>query len=92
MWARSHWAGCVPDPTAQCVGVAVKEFRGVMARAFEGGRFNVGVNLLLVKGYAGQTVETFILCECDGDRRSDSFVRKRELPLVQVRETSGAVT
>jgi hypothetical protein len=57
--AKPLGTGCVPDPTAQCVGVAVKEFRGAMARAFEGGRFNVGVNLLLAKGYTGQTLETF---------------------------------
>jgi hypothetical protein len=57
--AKPLGTGCNPDPGAQCVGVAVKEFRAAFARPFEGGRFNIGMNLLLAKGFTGQTLESF---------------------------------
>jgi hypothetical protein len=44
--AKPLGTGCNPDPSAQCVGVSVSEFRANIARPFEHGRFNIGVNLL----------------------------------------------
>jgi len=57
--AKPLGTGCNPDPTAQCVGVSVREFRANIARPFEEGRFNIGVNLLVAKGFTGQTLENF---------------------------------
>jgi hypothetical protein len=57
--AKPLGTGCVPEPNAQCFGVPVKEFRAALARPFQDGRFNVGVNLLLAKGFTGQTLENF---------------------------------
>jgi hypothetical protein len=51
--------GCNPGSDAQCVGVPVKEFRASVARPFQDGRFNVGVNLSVAKGFTGQTLESF---------------------------------
>jgi hypothetical protein len=51
--------GCEPDPNAQCLGVAVKEFRAAVVRAFLEGRLAVGVNMLIAGGYTGQTLENF---------------------------------
>lgn len=56
--AKPLGTGCNPDPNAQCVGVAVKEFRSAITRPFCGGRLNVGVNLLVAKGATGQTLES----------------------------------
>jgi hypothetical protein len=50
------------DPTnltAYCVGVPVKEFRLALARPFLEGKIIVGVNLMLARGYTGQTTENF---------------------------------
>ncbi len=51
--------GCLPDVNAQCLGTAVKEFRGAIARPLLNERLNVGVNLLVASGYSGQTVQNF---------------------------------
>jgi hypothetical protein len=51
--------GCLPDVNAQCLGTAVKEFRGAVVRPFLDERLNVGVNFLLAGGYTGQTLESF---------------------------------
>lgn len=51
--------GCAPAPAAQCMGVPVKQFRAVMARSFDEGRWSVGVHLMAASGYTGQTLENF---------------------------------
>ena len=51
--------GCLPDVNAQCLGTAVKEFRGAVVRPFLGERLNLGVNLLVAGGHTGQTLESF---------------------------------
>jgi hypothetical protein len=57
--AKPFGTGCNPNPNAQCVGVAVREFRAAVARSFQEGRINVGGNLLIARGFTGQTLETF---------------------------------
>ncbi|WP_348262647.1 hypothetical protein P8935_22985 [Telmatobacter sp. DSM 110680] len=57
--AKPLGTGCNPDPSAQCVGVPLGEFRAAIARPFKDGRINVGVNLLIASGFTGQTLETF---------------------------------
>jgi hypothetical protein len=57
--AKPLGTGCDPNPSAQCVGVSVREFRANIARPFQEGRLNVGVNLLVAKGFTGQTLENF---------------------------------
>lgn len=49
--------GCNPDPTAQCVGTSVREFRAALVRPFLDTRLDVGVNMLIAGGYSGQTIE-----------------------------------
>ncbi len=39
----------------------VREFRGAISRSFQDGRQNVGVNFVIARGYAGQTLETLAL-------------------------------
>ncbi len=56
--AKPLGAGCTPDPSVQCKGVTVREFRAAIAHPFQEGRINVGVNLLVAKGFTGQTLET----------------------------------
>jgi hypothetical protein len=52
--------GCNPDNlNAECLGVAVKEFRGAVVRPFVNNRLDVGINFLVARGYTGQTTETF---------------------------------
>jgi hypothetical protein len=41
--------------------VPVKEFRGAIFRAFESRHMDLGVNFLIARGYAGQTLETLAL-------------------------------
>ena len=41
--------------------VPVREFRGALLRPFESKGIDVGLNLLIVSGYGGQTVETLAL-------------------------------
>ena len=57
--AKPLGTGCEPDPTVQCTGVAVSEFRAAVARPFQEGKINVGVNLMVARGFTGQTLETF---------------------------------
>ena len=57
--AKPLGTGCNPEPGAECVGVAVREFRAAVARPFHEGRINVGLNLLVARGFTGQTLETF---------------------------------
>ena len=47
------------DLDSYCLGVANKEFRLAVARPFFEGKFNVGVNMLIARGYTGQTVQGF---------------------------------
>lgn len=52
--------GCDPqNVSAECVGTAVKEFRGALVRPFLGGRLDAGVNFMIANGYTGQTTENF---------------------------------
>jgi len=52
--------GCdAVDPNAECVGTAVKEFRGALVRPFANGRVDAGLNYLIATGYTGQTTENF---------------------------------
>ena len=51
--------GCEPNLNAQCVGVPVREFRAAVVRPFLYNRLNVGVNMLVARGYTGQTLESF---------------------------------
>jgi hypothetical protein len=55
--AKPLGTGCAPDPSAQCTGVPVREFRAELARSFRHDRFNIGINLLAASGYTGQTLE-----------------------------------
>lgn len=50
-----------PDDTAYCIGVPNKEFRLSVARQFRNGKMNLGINLMIARGYTGQTVENFAL-------------------------------
>jgi hypothetical protein len=47
------------DLTSYCLGVPVKEFRLALARPFLDGKINVGVNMMIARGYTGQTTENF---------------------------------
>jgi len=49
--------GCLPNLNAECAGTPVKEFRGAVVRPFMNGRLDAGVNLLIARGYSGQTTE-----------------------------------
>jgi hypothetical protein len=51
--------GCAPDLNSQCVGVPVKEFRAAVVRPFLNNRLDIGVNMLVARGYTGQTIESF---------------------------------
>jgi Carboxypeptidase regulatory-like domain len=57
--AKPLGTGCLPNLNAECTGVAVKEFRAALVRPFMEGRLNVGVNMLIARGYTGQTTENF---------------------------------
>ena len=61
------------DLDSYCLGVPNKEFRLAVARPFLAGKINVGVNMMIARGYTGQTVENFArtispamrdLCRC----------------------------
>jgi hypothetical protein len=45
--------------TSYCLGTPTKEFRLAVTRPFLGGKINVGVNMMIGRGYTGQTTETF---------------------------------
>jgi hypothetical protein len=47
------------DVTSYCLGVANQEFRLALARPFLQGKVNVGVNMMIARGYTGQTTESF---------------------------------
>jgi hypothetical protein len=47
------------DLTSYCLGVPVKEFRLALARPFLDRKINVGVNMMIARGYTGQTTENF---------------------------------
>lgn len=47
------------DLGSYCLGVPNKEFRLSLARPFLEGRLNVGVNMLVARGFTGQTTENF---------------------------------
>ncbi len=52
--------GCNPlNLLAECTGTPVKEFRGALVRPFLSGRLDAGLNLLVARGYTGQTTENF---------------------------------
>jgi hypothetical protein len=57
--AKPLGTGCLPDPNAECLGVAVKEFRAAVIRPFMEGRLTAGVNMLIARGHTGQTLENF---------------------------------
>ena len=57
--AKPLGTGCLPNPSAECAGIAVKEFRGAMVRPFLNDRMNIGLNFLIAGGYTGQTTENF---------------------------------
>ena len=60
------------DPNAlkdYCVGVPNKEFRLAAARPFLEGRLNVGVNMMIASGWAGQTTENFAVAGFYGPGR-----------------------
>jgi hypothetical protein len=45
--------------TSYCLGTPNKEFRLAVTRPFLGGKINAGVNMMIGRGYTGQTTETF---------------------------------
>jgi hypothetical protein len=47
------------DLTSYCLGVPNKEFRLAVVRPFLAGKINVGVNMMIARGYTGQTTENF---------------------------------
>jgi hypothetical protein len=47
------------DLTSYCLGVPNKEFRLAVMRPFLEGKIDVGVNLMIARGYTGQTTENF---------------------------------
>jgi len=50
------------DPLAlsyYCIGVANKEFRLALARSFDAGKINLGLNTMIASGWTGQTTESF---------------------------------
>jgi hypothetical protein len=47
------------DLTSYCFGVPNREFRLALARPFLQGKINVGVNMMIARGYTGQTTENF---------------------------------
>jgi hypothetical protein len=47
------------DPTSYCIGVPNKEFRLAVVRPFLAGKINVGVNMMIARGFTGQTTENF---------------------------------
>jgi hypothetical protein len=47
------------DLTAYCYGVANDEFRLALARPFRANRINIGANVMIARGYTGQTTENF---------------------------------
>jgi Carboxypeptidase regulatory-like domain len=57
--AKPLGTGCLPNPSAECIGVPVSEIRAAVIRPFLRGRLTAGVNMLIASGHTGQTLETF---------------------------------
>jgi hypothetical protein len=58
--AKPLGTGCdLNHPDAECTGFAVKEFRAALARPFLHGRISAGVDMLIARGYTGQTTQNF---------------------------------
>jgi hypothetical protein len=51
--------GCNENLDSYCLGVPNKEFRLALVRPFLNGKINVGVNMMIARGYTGQTTENF---------------------------------
>ena len=52
--------GVTPDdPTAYCLGVPDKQIRLALVRPVHDDRIKIGVNMMIARGYTGQTVENF---------------------------------
>ena len=49
------------DLNSYCLGVPNKEFRLALSRPFANGKINIGVNMMIARGYTGQTTEAFAL-------------------------------
>ena len=49
------------DLNAYCTGVPNREFRLAVARAFRERKITVGVNMMIARGYTGQTTEAFAI-------------------------------
>lgn len=47
------------DLDSYCLGVPNKEFRFALARPFANGKMNLGVNVMIARGYTGRTTEAF---------------------------------
>ncbi len=47
------------DLTSYCLGVPNKEFRLSLARPFLAGKMNVGIDVMIARGFTGQTAEPF---------------------------------
>jgi hypothetical protein len=47
------------DLDSYCLGVPNKEFRLALSRPFLNGKINLGVNMMIARGYTGQTTENF---------------------------------
>ena len=47
------------DLTSYCLGVPNKEFRLAVVRPFLEGKIDVGLNMMIARGYTGQTTENF---------------------------------
>jgi hypothetical protein len=54
------------DLTSYCLGAPNKEFRLALVRPFLAGRINVGLNMMIARGYTGQTTENFAVSPQSG--------------------------
>lgn len=60
--ARGEYEEVGPKPLGDgFTGVAVRELRGAVVRSFCDGRLKAGINVLIGRGYAGQTTEVLAL-------------------------------
>src|SRR5580700_3343687 len=55
--------------TGYCLGLPNKEFRLAVARPFMEGKINVGVNMMIARGWTGQTTENFAAASVYGPGR-----------------------
>jgi hypothetical protein len=56
------------------IGVPLNELRGALVRPFRNGHLDAGINLLIAKGYTGQTTEVLAL---PGENASEQIVGVR---------------